>query len=174
MTQEQAEAAKAIEIVVNAGGVADRFDVIAPHFALYAAGQLSQLLDQDTIAKGGLDVYTTIDLDLQTAAEEAARKRVAELTEQQRDVDNSAVVSLNPRTGEIMAMVGSLDYWNEEIDGKVNVALAERQPGSSFKPFTYVTALSQGYTAAHMIMDVRTCPNPNHPRHPSCLRRFCP
>ena len=163
LNEEQAEAAKQVEIVVNAGGVADRFDVIAPHFSLYAAGQLSQLLDQDTIAKGGLDVFTTIDLDLQTTAEEAARKRVAELTEQQRDVDNSAVVSLNPRTGEIMAMVGSLDYWNEEIDGKVNVALADRQPGSSFKPFTYVTALSQGYTPAHMILDVRTCPNPNDP-----------
>ena len=163
LTEEQAEVAKEAEIQIQEGGVAERFDVVAPHFSLYAAGQLAQILDQDTIAKGGLDVYTTIDMDLQAAAEEAARKRVQELTEEERDVNNAAVVSIRPRTGEILAMVGSLDYWNEEIDGEVNVVLAERQPGSSFKPYTYVTALSQGYTAAHMIMDVRTCPNPNDP-----------
>jgi membrane carboxypeptidase/penicillin-binding protein len=163
LTSEQAEAAKAAAIVVQKGGVADRFDVIAPHFSLYAADQLEDLLDQEIIAKGGLDVYTTIDLELQSVAEAAARERVETLTEQQRDVDNAAVVSLRPRTGEILAMVGSLDYWDEEIDGKVNVALAQRQPGSSFKPFTYVTALSQGYTPATMLLDVRTCPNPNDP-----------
>jgi membrane peptidoglycan carboxypeptidase len=163
LTPEQAEAAKEIPIEIQEGGVADRFDVIAPHFALYAADQLSEILDQDTIARGGLDVYTTIDLDLQAAAEEAARKRVAELTEEDRNVNNAAVVSIRPRTGEILAMVGSLDYWNDEIDGKVNVVTALRQPGSSFKPFTYVTALSQGYTPAYMLLDVRTCPNPNDP-----------
>ena len=163
LTREQADAAKEAEIIVQKGGVAERFDVIAPHFALYAADQLAQILDQDTIAKGGLNVYTTIDLELQAVAETAARKRVQELTEERLDVNNAAVVSIRPRTGEILAMVGSLDYWNEEIDGKVNVALAFRQPGSSFKPYTYVTALSQGYTAAHMILDVRTCPNPNDP-----------
>jgi membrane peptidoglycan carboxypeptidase len=163
LTLEQAEAAKAAEVAVQEGGVADRFDVIAPHFSLYAADQLEDLLDQETIAKGGLDVYTTIDLELQSTAEAAARERVQTLTEQQRDVNNAAVVSLRPRTGEVLAMVGSLDYWDEEIDGKVNVALAQRQPGSSFKPFTYVTALSQGYTAATMLLDVRTCPNPNDP-----------
>ncbi len=163
LTAEQAEAAKEVPIEIQAGGVADRFDVIAPHYALYAADQLAEILDQDTIAKGGLDVYTTIDLDLQNVAEEAARKRVSELTEEDRNVNNSAVIVLRPRTGEILAMVGSLDYWNDEIDGKVNVATALRQPGSSFKPFTYVTALSQGYTPAYMLLDVRTCPNPNDP-----------
>ncbi|HUT19135.1 MAG TPA: transglycosylase domain-containing protein, partial [Anaerolineae bacterium] len=163
LTPEQAEAAKEVPIEIQEGGVADRFDVIAPHFALYAADQLAEILDQDTIAKGGLDVFTTIDLELQAVAEEAARKRVAELTEEGRNVNNAAVVSLRPRTGEILAMVGSLDYWDDEIDGKVNVVTALRQPGSSFKPFTYVTALSQGYTPAYMVLDVRTCPNPNDP-----------
>ncbi|MBN1642358.1 MAG: transglycosylase domain-containing protein [Anaerolineae bacterium] len=163
LTAEQAEVAKEAELIVQEGGVAERFDVIAPHFALYAADQLASLLEPDVVAKGGLDVYTTIDLELQAQAEEAARKRVRELTGQNRDVNNAAVISIRPRTGEILAMVGSLDYWDDEIDGKVNVAVAQRQPGSSFKPFTYVTALSQGYTAAHMILDVRTCPNPNDP-----------
>jgi membrane peptidoglycan carboxypeptidase len=163
LTQEQADAAKQEEIKIKEKGIKERFDVIAPHFALYAANQLEELVGQEAITKGGLQVYTTIDLDLQAQAEETARKRVSELAGENRDVDNAAVVVLRPRTGEILAMVGSLDYWNEGIDGEVNVALAQRQPGSSFKPFTYVTAFSQGYTPATMILDVRTCPNPNDP-----------
>ncbi len=163
LTQEQADAAKAQEIKIKEKGITERFSVIAPHFALYAANQLEDLVGSEAVARGGLTVYTTIDLELQAVAEEAARKRVRELTEQHLDVDNAAVISLRPRTGEILVMVGSIDYWNKEIDGKVNVALAERQPGSSFKPFTYLTAFSQGYTPATMVLDVRTCPNPNDP-----------
>jgi membrane peptidoglycan carboxypeptidase len=163
LTVEQAEAAKQQEIQIREKGITERFDVIAPHFSLYAASQLEELIGQEAVAKGGLHVYTTIDLNLQAQAEEAARKRVGELSEENLNVDNAAVVTIRPRTGEILAMVGSVDYWNKEIDGEVNVALAERQPGSSFKPFTYLTAFSQGYTAATMVMDVHTCPNPNDP-----------
>jgi membrane peptidoglycan carboxypeptidase len=163
LTLEQAEEAKRYEIQIREKGITERFDVIAPHFALYAASQLEELVGPEAVAKGGLNVYTTIDLDLQAKAEEAARKRVDELTEEHLDVNNAAVVTLRPRTGEILAMVGSVDYWNEEIDGEVNVTLAERQPGSSFKPYTYVTAFAQGYTPATMVMDVHTCPNPNDP-----------
>lgn len=163
ITPEQAEAAKAEEIKVKERGIAERFNVIAPHFSLYAANQLEDIVGAEAIARGGLKVITTLDLPLQTAAEEAARTRVRELTERNMDVNNAAVVSIRPRTGEILVMVGSVDYWNAEIDGQVNVALAQRQPGSSFKPFTYLTAFSQGYTPATMILDVRTCPNPNDP-----------
>ncbi len=163
LTREQAEAAKQEEIRVKERGLAERFDVIAPHFSLYAANQLEELVGQAAITRGGLHVYTTLDLDLQGKAEASARQRTQELRDQKRNVNNAAVVVIRPRTGEILAMVGSLDYWNEEIDGKVNVALAQRQPGSSIKPFTYVTAFAQGYTPATMVMDVRTCPNPNDP-----------
>lgn len=77
---------------------------------------------------------------------------------------NAAVVAIRPPTGEILAMVGSVDYNNEEIDGEVNMALAENQPGSSFKPFTYLEAFLQGYTPATRLMDVRTVfPNPPEP-----------
>jgi len=73
------------------------------------------------------------------------------------EISNAAVVALDPRTAEIKAMVGSLDYWDEEIDGSFNVAVdGLRQPGSAFKPYTYLTALSQGYTAATMVLDVET------------------
>ena len=78
---------------------------------------------------------------------------------------NASVVAIRPPTGEILAMVGSVDYNNEEIDGEVNMALADRQPGSSFKPFTYLESFLQGYTPATRIMDVRTV-FPNAPEPP--------
>ena len=73
------------------------------------------------------------------------------------EVNNASVVAIRPATGEILAMVGSLDYWDESIDGQFNVAAdgMVRQPGSSFKPFTYLTLLAQGDNAAHMFLDVR-------------------
>jgi len=106
-------------------------------------------------------------------AEEAWTAKQEKLTVRENNVTNAAVVVIDAATGEILTMVGSLDYFDPDIDGQVNVALSERQPGSSFKPFTYVTAFAQGYTPATMIMDVRTSfpddPNPpyvpeNHDR----------
>jgi len=153
ITAEQAVAAKAEPLQVRSS-LAERFDVQAPHFSLYVQQRLEQELGQ--LAYQGLKVYTTLDLDLQRKAEEIAREQVKKLQEEERNVSNTAVVGIRPTTGEILAMVGSLDYWDKTIDGNVNVALADRQPGSAFKPFTYVTALAQGYTPATMIMDVRT------------------
>ncbi|PJF45766.1 MAG: hypothetical protein CUN48_17220, partial [Candidatus Thermofonsia Clade 3 bacterium] len=85
-----------------------------------------------------------------------AREQVRILQEQDKNASNAAVVAIKNDTGEILAMVGSLDYNNREIDGQVNVALAERQPGSSFKPYVYLTALQKGMTPATMILDVPT------------------
>jgi penicillin-binding protein 1C len=161
ITAEQAVAAKAEPLQVQSS-LAQRFNIEAPHFSLYVQQRLEDELGQQ--AYQGLKVYTTLDLDLQQKAEEAARAHIKVLREEDRDVSNAAVMAIRPTTGEILAMVGSLDYWDESIDGNVNVALADRQPGSAFKPFTYVTALAQGYTPATMIMDVRTgfddSPNP--------------
>jgi len=161
ITAEQAAAAKA-EVLHVQQSVADRFSIQAPHFSLYVRNQLLEELGEQ--AYQGLKVYTTLDLDLQQKAEEIARAHIKKLQEENTHASNAAVVAIRPTTGEILAMVGSLDYWDESIDGNVNVALAARQPGSAFKPFTYVTALAQGYTPATMIMDVRTAfhdaPNP--------------
>jgi penicillin-binding protein 1C len=161
ITAEEAVAAKFEPLEVRAS-LEERFDIQAPHFALYVQQRIVEKLGQQ--AYRGLKVYTTIDLDLQRKAEELARVHVDSLQAEERNVSNAAVVAIRPNTGELLAMVGSLDYWNEEIDGNVNVALADRQPGSAFKPFTYATALAQGYTPATMIMDVRTgfydAPNP--------------
>lgn len=203
LTQEQADEAK------QYGGnrwlflrprAAERFEnMAAPHFALYVLDELQRRFntvdDPYFIWREGLTVYTTLDYDLQKAAECIARIRIAALNgippeeyvppegtppdacDQFKDIDipanlkdvnhnahNAAVVAIRPPTGEILAMVGSVDYNDESIDGEVNMALAERQPGSSFKPFTYLTAFLQGYTPATRIMDVRTVfPNPPEP-----------
>lgn len=164
ITPEECVEAKYTELKVRSS-IGDRFDIKAPHFSVYVTKLLEEEFGPELVYRGGLKVYTTLDLEMQTLAEEIARKRIKELQEDKEDrrVSNAALVAINPKTGEILAMVGSVDYWNKEIDGNVNVALAERQPGSSFKPFTYVTAFAQGYTPATMIMDVRTCPNPDDP-----------
>ncbi len=164
ITEAEAEAAKKEPLQV--ASITQRFDITAPHFVMYVRKLLEDEFGPDMVYRGGLKVYTTIDLEKQTLAEEIARKHIEELKNDpkgDRHVTNAAVVTIRPKTGEILVMVGSLDYFDKDIDGQVNVALANRQPGSSFKPFTYVTALAQGYTPATMIMDVRTCPNPNDP-----------
>jgi penicillin-binding protein 1C len=163
ITQTEADAAFAENLQVHSS-MLKRYDIVAPHFAMYVRKQLEDQFGLDRLYQGGLRVYTTVDLDVQRIAEEEARKQVEALQEQGKEVSNAAVVVQRTRTGEILAMVGSIDYWNEEIDGNVNVAVAPRQPGSSFKPFGYVTAFHQGHTAAELVMDVHTCfddfPNP--------------
>ena len=160
LTQAEADAAFAQELDLRES-VAERFDILtAPHFALYALEQVKDQFntvdDPYFIWKEGLTVYTTLDVELQKYAEQVARTHIARLNEQERNVNNASVVILKPDTGEILAMVGSLDYNNVEIDGQVNVAISERQPGSSFKPYVYLTGLLQGMTSASMILDVRT------------------
>ncbi len=160
ITPQEAEAAFAEPLNLRKS-VTERFDILtAPHFALYVLDQVKKEFnvadDPYFIWKKGLTIYTTLDVDLQRYAEQVAREQVAMLDEQGKNASNAAVTVIKNDTGEILAMVGSLDYNNEEIDGQVNVATAERQPGSSFKPYVYLTALEQGLTPATMIMDVAT------------------
>ncbi len=130
--------------------------ILAPHFVMYVRRILEERFGSELLYRGGLRVYTTLDLDWQSKAEEVAKNHIRKLQEEERDVTNAAVVVLDPRTAEIKAMMGSLDYFDPTIDGQVNMAISPRQPGSAFKPFTYVTAFMQGYTPATLVMDVRT------------------
>jgi penicillin-binding protein 1C len=160
LTQAEAEAAFAQELYMRRS-VAERFDILtAPHFALYVLDQIKRTYntanDPYFIWRRGLTVYTTLDVELQRHAEQVAREQIALLEEQDKNATNASVIAIKNDTGEILAMVGSLDYNNERIDGQVNVAISERQPGSSFKPYVYVTALQQGMTPATMILDVAT------------------
>ena len=160
VTQAEADAAFAEELQLRKS-VAERFDVLtAPHFALYVLEEIKNRYntpeDPFYIWKKGLSVYTTLDVDLQKYAEQVAREQVQILKDQDKNASNASVVAIKNDTGEIMAMLGSLDYNSDAIDGQVNMATSERQPGSSFKPYVYLTALQQGMTAASMILDVPT------------------
>lgn len=125
-----------------------------PHFVNYVRAQLERQFGPELVYKGGLQVTTTIDPNLQKIAEEEAQKQIAALAD--RHVTNAAVVILDPHTGEILAMVGSVDYKNKNISGQVNIADALRQPGSSIKPINYVTAFMDGWTPATPIYDLKT------------------
>lgn len=131
----------------------------APHFTVYAQGELERLMTElgyspEEITRGGLRVYTTLDQNVNNLAQQAAASQVSRLAG--NNVSNASVVAIKPLTGEIVAMVGSIDYNNEAIDGSVNVATAFRQPGSTMKPFTYSAALERGMTAGDVIWDTRT------------------
>ena len=131
----------------------------APHFTVYAQGELERLMrslgySPEDIAGGGLRVYTTLDQDVNRLAQRAAANQVAQL--QAKNVSNAAVVVTKPASGEIIAMVGSIDYNNEAIDGSVNVTTAFRQPGSTMKPFTYSAAMERGMSTIDVLWDTRT------------------
>ncbi|QWK10833.1 MAG: PBP1A family penicillin-binding protein [Thermoflexus hugenholtzii] len=128
----------------------------APHFALYVLQWLEQTfgLDPQTLHRGGLRVETTLDLRLQRMATRVLREHLAKLAD--KNVHNGAVVILDPRTGEILAMVGSPDYNDAAHGGQINMAIVPRQPGSSIKPLTYLVAFEKGWTPATLIWDVPT------------------
>lgn len=133
----------------------------APHFVLYVKDLLVQKYGQRMVEQGGLTVKTSLDISIQEMAQEAVATEVAKL-EKTNNVTNGASLVTNPKTGEILAMVGSRDYFDREHDGNVNVTLAHRQPGSSIKPINYATGLSKGFNAATPFADTRTCfPNAN-------------
>ena len=121
------------------------FPIKAPHFVMFVRGQLEKEFGPEAIYTQGLQVYTTLDLDAQRTAERAVRYRLDQLADTRigqppRNVHNAAVVVMSPHTGEVLAMVGSPDYFDPHIDGAVNVSVAKRQPGSSIKPITYAAA----------------------------------
>lgn len=125
----------------------------APHFVLYVQRLLEERYGADALARGGWQITTSLDLNIQNMAQQALRDQVVARAVR-HDVNNGAAVVLKPSNGEILAMVGSLDYFNEAIDGQVNVALSPRQPGSSIKPITYAAALEQGWTTGDVLWDV--------------------
>ena len=122
-----------------------------PHWVTYIRSLLESQFDAQTIYRSGFDVHTTLDPGLQELAEQVVAKQVNALTD--RNASSGALVAIRPNTGEILAMVGSADFYNEK-DGQVNMAISPRQPGSSFKPLTYTAAFEKGWTPATLIWDV--------------------
>lgn len=132
-----------------------REDIVAPHFVMYIRQILEEKYGKEAIEKGGLRITTTLDAKLQKFADKAVEAR-AQGNADKYGVTDEALVSLDPDTGEILAMVGSRDFWNDEIKGKNNMALASRLPGSSFKPIVYASAFLQGYAPSTVVYDVKT------------------
>lgn len=128
----------------------------APHFVLYVKQKLVDMFGEQMVDTGGLKVITTLDWQKQQYAEEAI-KNIAEKSFETANANNASLVAINPKTGQVLAMVGSKDFYDNEIDGQFNVAtLGQRQPGSSFKPIIYAAAFEKGYTPETILWDVNT------------------
>ncbi|MEN9337946.1 MAG: hypothetical protein RIQ41_260 [Candidatus Parcubacteria bacterium] len=127
----------------------------ALHFVMYVREYLEEKYGQDAIQNDGLKVITTIDYDLQKKLEEIVKQGALENTKKYK-ATNAAAVAIDPKTGQILAMVGSRDFFDTEIPGQYNIATAERQPGSSFKPIVYAAAFAKGYTPETVLYDVPT------------------
>lgn len=143
VTEEEIQKAKTEELVYKSKNI----DINAPHFVFYVKQQLVDLYGPERVEQGGLKVTTTLDLSVQKIAEEEIKKGIATYGKKW-NVNNGAMVSIDPKSGDVIAMVGSIDYNkidDPKIDGNVNVTISPRQMGSSVKPYTYLTAFNQGY-----------------------------
>ncbi len=164
ITKEEAEAAKKQKIEFKKENITG---ITAPHFVFYVREVLAEKLGEKVLEQGGLKVITTLDVEKQEFAEEAvhnAKDRIKEY-----GASNAALASVDAKTGEILAMVGSMDFNNEEIDGQVNVTIMPRQPGSSGKPVAYAAAFEKGFTPETVLYDVETTfpstPKPYTPKN---------
>lgn len=153
IAQEQAEAAKEIDIFSKIKPPSE--NIFAPHFVMYIKDYLEQKYGEQLVEQGGLKVYTTLDWSKQQAAEQAVREG-AETNAKKYKASNASLAAIDPKTGQILAMVGSKDFFDKSIDGQVNVTIRDRQPGSSFKPFVYLTAFKKGFTPETQLWDVDT------------------
>ncbi len=158
ITEEEKNAAQAEELTIRT--IKSNFE--APHFVMYVKQLLVDKYGEALVDKGGLTVITTLDWDKQQLAKEVISGEDGIETLQNADADNASLVAMDPKTGQILAMIGSKDFDDETIDGQFNVAtLGKRQPGSSFKPIIYTAAFEKGYTPDTILYDVLTNFNPN-------------
>ena len=127
----------------------------SPHFVFFIKDYLEQKYGSDLVEKGGLKVITTLDYNLQSKGEEIVKEGAIQ-NEKDWNGSNASLVAIDPKTGQILTMVGSRNYFDKAIDGNYNIATATRQPGSSFKPFIYATAFNKGFTPDTVLFDVPT------------------
>lgn len=127
----------------------------APHFVMFIKEQLAQTYGEDMLNEGGLQVTTTLDVEMQERGEKIVLE-YAKKNEKDFKASNAGLVALNPKTGEILTMVGSRNYFEEGRDGNYNITVAKRQPGSAFKPIVYAASFEKGYTPDTVLFDVPT------------------
>jgi membrane peptidoglycan carboxypeptidase len=147
--KDAADASTAIE---NYNFIAKTNPMLYPHWVMYIRYLLEQQYDAQTIYRSGFRVYTTLDPTLETQAEETVKSQVDALTD--KHVTDGALVAIRPDTGEILAMVGSADFYDNVNAGQINMAISPRQPGSAIKPLTYTAAFEKGWTPSTLIWDV--------------------
>lgn len=164
ITQEQADEAKNVDILSEINPKQD--NISAPHFVMYVKDYLVNKYGEQVVEQGGLKVYTTLNWDMQQIAENAVAEGATKNSANK--ASNAALIAEDPKTGQMLAMVGSKNYFGKSepagcISGKTctfepqdNVAIRERQPGSSFKPYVYLTAFTKGYTPETLLYDVET------------------
>ncbi|MFL7840518.1 MAG: transglycosylase domain-containing protein [Candidatus Promineifilaceae bacterium] len=154
VTVDEARVAKeeAVEILANIKP--PEVTIQHPHFALLVLQQAEDILGAQSIYRGGLQIHTTLDPDVQDLAESTLAS-YSDLIHA-GGANNASMIVIKPDTGDILALVGSLDFHDEAISGQVNMALAPRQPGSTIKPLVYLSALERGWTASTLIWDVAT------------------
>jgi len=156
ISKDEADKAKHVDTLALGTELKPRHDtMLAAHFAMYTLEKIAEQYGEEKVQKEGLKIITTLDYDKQKMAEQAISDGVPKLTKY--NASNAALVAVDPKTGEILSMVGSKDYFDTSIDGNVNVADSLRQPGSSFKPFSYATAFKKKeYSPSKIIFDLET------------------
>ncbi len=127
----------------------------APHFVMFVREQLVKQYGEEALAERGFKVTTTLNYEFQEKAEKIVAEKAA-VNKERFKAENAGLVAVDPKNGDVLTMVGSKDYFSEEIDGNFNIALAERQPGSAIKPFIYAAAFSKGYLPNTILFDVKT------------------
>jgi 1A family penicillin-binding protein len=157
ITSEEYEQAKNEQ--VRFVPIEDR-SIKAPHFVMFVRDELTKKYGEDILTSGGLRVTTTLDYTLQEKAQEIVTTYLTENSER-FNAGNGALVATDPKTGQILVMVGSRDYFDTDNEGNFNIATAKRQPGSSFKPFVYAKAFEKGYTPETVVFDLPTQFNAN-------------
>lgn len=152
ITEEEYKEAKDFEVEFQPQSVTG---IRAPHFVMYIREQLVEKYGEESLMNRGFRVTTTLDWELQKEAERIVKEK-GEINVSKFQATNAGLVATDPKTGDLLVMVGSVDYFSEEIDGNFNISFASRQPGSSIKPFIYATAFSKGLLPDTFVFDVRT------------------
>lgn len=150
ITQDEYDTA--LEEKVDFKGRNDNTTIKAPHFVFFVIDELMKKYGEDAVRSSGWKVVTTLDYSMQRDAEDTSAK-YGSINEKTFDARNNAIVAIDPKTGEILVMVGSRDYFDQTIDGNFNAALGLRQPGSTFKPFVYSVLFNKGYTDKTILFD---------------------
>ncbi|MEI6296765.1 MAG: penicillin-binding transpeptidase domain-containing protein [bacterium] len=153
ISKDELDSAKKEVVVFNKNK--DDSGIKAPHFVEFVRSYLESRYGREEVETGGLNIITTLDYDLQQKAEETI-KEFGDKNEKDFKAKNAGLIATDPKTGQILVMVGSRDYFNTKNEGNFNVTLAHRQPGSSFKPFVYATAFKKGYTPDTVLFDLET------------------